>query len=196
MLAVANLRQDRRCGALCCAAMSGTPPSPLMPRRPQPPGSVSSFWSSFLGIMSHFLNWGNAALEIMKMHHIGECLSKTQTRHILNWASVRSSSVACSTSSCVRLKILAKLLNASNILFIFLIFASISMGWLMLILVLVSLTCSVLHLQSPVHLHRRGTQCSAVQCSAVQWCRSLAGGTTWQRSRSPAHRGGRRGRGT
>ena len=113
------------------------------------------------------------------MHHIGECLSKTQTRHILNWASVRSSSVACSTSSCVRLKILAKLLNASNILFIFLIFASISMGWLMLILVLVSLTCSVLHLQSPVHLHRRGTQ-----CSAVQWCRSLAGGTTWQRSRS------------
>ena len=101
------------------------------------------------------------------MHHIGECLGKTQTRHILNWASVRSSSVACSTSSFVRLKILTKLLNASNILFIFLIFASISMGWFMLILVLVSLTCSGLHLQSPVHLHRRGTQCSAVQCSAV-----------------------------
>ena len=111
------------------------------------------------------------------MHHIGECLSKTQTRprHILNWASVRSSSVAYSTSSCVRLKILAKLLNASNILFIFQIFASISMDGL------VSLTCSALHLQSPCISTDGGR-------SAVQWCRSLAGGTTWQRSRSPAQR--------
>ena len=100
------------------------------------------------------------------MHHIGECLSKTETRHILNWASVRSSSVAYSKSSCLTLKILAKLLNASNISFIFLIFASISMGCLIL---LVSLTCAGLHLQSPVHLHRRGTQCSAVVQESGGW---------------------------
>ena len=99
------------------------------------------------------------------MHHIGECLSKTQTRprHILNWASVRSSSVAYS---------LREVGNTFKCIEYFIYFSNFCLN----LNGLVSLTCSL------VHLHRRGTQ-----CSAVQW-RSLAAGTTWQRSRSPAQR--------